>query len=130
MLTYISVLFYMVAVNFALLLHLPYVLHQKSHHNCHSNSKLLTAQTKMLTAITNYSQLKPRYRPDRKRGCLEYRGFFSPSFINPYFRYSPIVNIENLDFTNPRFSNIYLVNNENCDFRNPRFSNIRVFDIH
>ena len=29
--------------------------------------------------------------------------FFSPTFINPCFRYSPIVNIENLDFKNPRF---------------------------
>ena len=36
----------------------------------------------------------------------------SPTFINPCFRYSPIVNIENL----------YL--------KNPRLSNIRVFDIH
>ena len=41
--------------------------------------------------------------PDRKRGCLGYRGFFSPTFINPCFRYSPIVNIENWDFKNPRF---------------------------
>ena len=33
-------------------------------------------------------------RPDQKHGCLRYRGFFSPTFINPCFRYSPIVNIE------------------------------------
>ena len=38
--------------------------------------------------------------------------FISPTFINPCFRYSPIVNIENLDL------------------KNPRLSNIRVFDIH
>ena len=38
--------------------------------------------------------------------------FFSPTFINPCFRYSVIVNIENLHF------------------KNPRFSNIPVFDIH
>ena len=47
--------------------------------------------------------------PDRKRG---YCGLFSLTFINPSFRYLPIVNIENLDF------------------KNPRFSNIRLFDIH
>ena len=29
-------------------------------HNCHSNSKLLTAQTKIFTAITNNSQHKPK----------------------------------------------------------------------
>ena len=40
------------------------------------------------------------------------RIFVSPTFINPSFRYSPIVNIENLDF------------------KNPIFSNIRLFDIH
>ena len=38
--------------------------------------------------------------------------FISPTFINPCFRYSPVVNIENLDL------------------KNPRLSNIRVFDIH
>ena len=38
--------------------------------------------------------------------------FISPAFINSCFRYSPIVNIENLDL------------------KNPRLSNIRVFDIH
>ena len=27
--------------------------------------------------------------------------FFSPTFKNPCFRYSPIVNVENLDFKNP-----------------------------
>ena len=40
-------------------------------------------------------------RPDRKRGCFGYRGyrgFFSPTSINP-----SVVNIENLDFKNPRF---------------------------
>ena len=37
-------------------------------------------------------------RPGRKRGFLGYRGLFSPNFINPCFRYSPIVNIKNLDF--------------------------------
>ena len=30
-------------------------------HNCHSNSKLLTAQTKIFTAITNNSQHKQKY---------------------------------------------------------------------
>ena len=40
---------------------------------------------------------------------LGYRGFFSPTFTNPCFRYSPIVNVENLDFENPRFSNMCLV---------------------
>ena len=35
-------------------------------------------------------------------------GFSSPTFINPSFRYLPIVNIENLDFKNPRFSNIHI----------------------
>ena len=30
-------------------------------HNCHSNSKLLTAQTKIFTAITNNSHHKPKY---------------------------------------------------------------------
>ena len=68
--------------------------------------------------------------PDRKRGCLGYRGLSSPTFINPCFRYSPIVNIKNFDFKNPRFSNVCLVNIANWDFKNPRFSNIRVFDIH
>ena len=80
---------------------------------------------------SNVSKYTSDYlRPDRKRGCLGYRGFFYPTFINPCFRYSPIVNIENLDFKNPRFSNICLVNVENWDFKYPRFSNIRVFDIH
>ena len=62
---------------------------------------------KMLYVDSDWSYLWP----DRKRGCLGYRGycgFFSPTFINPCFRYSPIVNIENLDFKNPRFSNICL----------------------
>ena len=30
----------------------------------------------------------------------------SEIFKHPSFRYSPVVNIENLDFKNPRFSNI------------------------
>ena len=29
-------------------------------HNCHSNSKLFTAQTKIFTAVTNNSQRKPK----------------------------------------------------------------------
>ena len=44
------------------------------------------------------------------------RAFFSSTFINPCFRYLPIVNIENLDFKNPRFSNICLVNIKKWEF--------------
>ena len=36
--------------------------------------------------------------PGRKRGCLGYRGFFLPTFINLSFRFSPIVKYENLDY--------------------------------
>ena len=34
----------------------------------------------------------------RKFGYLGYRGYFSPTFINPIFRFSPIVKYENLDY--------------------------------
>ena len=67
--------------------------------------------------------------PDRKRGCLGYRGyrgFFSPTFINPYFRYSNLVNVENLDFKNPRFSNICL----KLGFQKSEISSIRVFIVN
>ena len=36
-------------------------------HNCHCNSKLLTAQTKIFTAITNNSQHKPKYSQRKSR---------------------------------------------------------------
>ena len=36
-------------------------------HNCHSNSKSLTAQTKIFTAITNNSQHKPKYSKRKSR---------------------------------------------------------------
>ena len=36
-------------------------------HNCHSNSKLLTAQAKIFTAITNNSQHKPKYSQRKSR---------------------------------------------------------------
>ena len=35
-----------------------------------------------------YKKFSRQLRPDRKRGCLGYRGFLSPTFINPCFRYS------------------------------------------
>ena len=48
--------------------------------------------------------------------------FISPTFINPCFRYTPIVNIENLDLKNPKiFKHLcfsiftYMVNIENTD---------------
>ena len=56
--------------------------------------------------------------------------FISPTFINPCFQYSLVVNIENLDFKNSRLSNIRvfryspIVNTENTDVRKSRFSNI------
>ena len=36
--------------------------------------------------------------------------FISPTFIDPCFRYSPVVNIENFDLKNLRFSNIRVFN--------------------
>ena len=45
----------------------------------------------------------------RKRGCLDtsdIADIFYPTFINPTFRFSPIVKYENLDYKDPRFSNI------------------------
>ena len=47
----------------------------------------------------------------RKRGCLDTSDIpdiFSPTFINSTFRFSPIVEYQNLDYKNPRFSNISL----------------------
>ena len=40
-------------------------------HNCHSNSKLLTAHTKIFTAITNNSQHKPRYSQRKSRNSQQ-----------------------------------------------------------
>ena len=73
------------------------------------SATLIKLQKKVIRAILFKDQLthstplfsELQMQPDRKRG---YRGFFSPTFINPCFRYSPKVNIENLDFKNPRFS--------------------------
>ena len=45
----------------------------------------------------------------RKPGCLDtsdIADIFSPTFINPTFRFSRKVKYENLDYKNPRFSNI------------------------
>ena len=39
---------------------------------------------------------------------LDIANIFSPTFINPTFRFSPIVKYENLDYKNPRLSNIRL----------------------
>ena len=67
----------------------------------------------------------------RKRGCLGYRGFFSPTFINPNFRFSSVVKCENLDYKkseiskHPSFRYSPVVNIENLDFKNPRFLNIQ-----
>ena len=47
----------------------------------------------------------------RKRGrsdTSDIVDIFSPTFINPTFRFSPIVKYENLDYKNPKFSNIRL----------------------
>ena len=47
----------------------------------------------------------------RKGGCSDtsdIADIFSPTFINPTFRFSPKVKYENLDYKNPRFSNICL----------------------
>ena len=88
-------------------------------------------------------------------GYLGYRGYFFSDFVNPIFRFSPIVRHENLDYKNPKFSNIIsiftysqmqklefqkskiliqtsvfrylpIVKYKNLDFKNPRFSNIRL----
>ena len=47
----------------------------------------------------------------RKHRCLDtsdIADIFSPTFINPTFRFSPVVKYENLDYKSPRFSNIRL----------------------
>ena len=47
----------------------------------------------------------------RKHRCLDtsdIADIFSPTFINPTFRFSPVVKYENLDYRSPRFSNIRL----------------------
>ena len=49
-------------------------------HNCHSNSKLLTAQTKIFTAKANDSQHKPKCSQQRKTGPLD---LWTPGSLGP-----------------------------------------------
>ena len=71
----------------------------------------------------------------QKRGCLDtsdIADIFSPTFINPTFRFSPIVKYENLDYKNPIFSNIHrfvIRLQSNMKTWMQRFSNIRLFNI-
>ena len=39
---------------------------------------------------------------------MDIAGFFSPTFVNPIFRFLSVVKYEDLDCKNPRFANIPL----------------------
>ena len=61
---------------------------------------LLLSLVKYVVALIPVEKHEDRDKPCRKCRFLGYRGyhgFFSRTFRNPCFQYSPIVNIENLD---------------------------------